>query len=54
MDKIRSLLDIRRMDRAPNARIRELCGMVKGVDERIEEDLVELPEKSSNSKNLQL
>ena len=39
MDKIRSLLGIRRMDRVPNARIRELCVMVKGVDERIEEDL---------------
>ena len=35
MDKIRSLLGIRRMDRVPNARIRELCGMAKGVDERI-------------------
>ena len=40
MNKIRSLLGIRRMDRVPNARIRELCGMAKGVDERIEgEDL---------------
>ena len=40
MDKIRCLLGIRRMDRVPNARIRELCGMAKGVDERIEgEDL---------------
>ena len=26
------------MDRVPNARIRELCGMAKGVDERIEEE----------------
>ena len=32
MDKIRSLLGIRRMDRVPNARIRELCGMAKGVN----------------------
>ena len=40
MDKIRSLLGIRRMDRVPNARIRELCGMAKGVDERIEEDVL--------------
>ena len=29
MDKIRSLLGIRRMDRVPNARIRELFGMAK-------------------------
>ena len=40
MDKIRSLLGIRRMDRVLNARIRELCGMAKGVDERIEEDVL--------------
>ena len=35
MDKIRSLLGIRRMDRVSNARIRELCGMPKGMDEKI-------------------
>ena len=35
MNKINSFLGIRRMDRVPNARIRELCGMAKGVDERI-------------------
>ena len=40
MDKIRSFLGIRRMDRVPNARIRELCGMAKGVNERIEEDVL--------------
>ena len=40
MDKIRSLLGIRRMDRVPNARIKELCGIVKGVDERIEEEVL--------------
>ena len=39
MDKIRSLLGIGRMDRVPNARIREFCGVAKGVDERIEEDV---------------
>ena len=38
MDKIRSLLGIRRIDRVPNVRIRELCGLAKGVDEMIEED----------------
>ena len=40
MDKIRSLLSIRRMDRVPNARIRKLCRMAKGVNERIEEDVL--------------
>ena len=40
MDKIRSFLGIRRMDRVPNARIRELCGMAKGVNEKIEEDVL--------------
>ena len=39
IDKIRSLLGIRRMDRVPNAWISELCRMPKGVDERIEEDV---------------
>ena len=27
------------MDRVPNARIRELCGVTNGVDERIDEDV---------------
>ena len=40
MDKIRSLLGIKRMDTVPNAWITELCGMAKGVDERIEEDVL--------------
>ena len=35
---VRGLEGIRRMDKVPNARIRELCGMAKDVDERIEED----------------
>ena len=30
------------MDRVPNVRIRELCGMAKGVDERIEKDVLHL------------
>ena len=37
MDNFRGLLGIRRMDRDPNARIRELCGVTKRVDERIDE-----------------
>ena len=28
------------MDRAPNARIRELCGVKKGLDERIGEGVL--------------
>ena len=34
IDNLRGLLGSRRMDRVPNARIRELCTVVKGVDER--------------------
>ena len=37
MDNLRGLLGIRRMDRIPNTRIRELCGVTKGVDKRIDE-----------------
>ena len=37
MDNLVGLRGIRRMDRVPNARIRELCGATKGVDEKIEE-----------------
>ena len=37
MDTLKGLLGIRRMDRVSNARIRELCGARKGLDERIDE-----------------
>ena len=37
MDDLRGLLSIRRMDRVPNARIRELCRVTKGVDEKMDE-----------------
>ena len=40
MDNFRSLLGIRRMDRVPNGRIWELCGVTKGVDERNDEDVL--------------
>ena len=40
MNNLRVLLGIRRMDRVPNEWIRELCGMTKGVDERIDEDVL--------------
>ena len=35
MDNLRGLLGIRRIDRVPNASIRECCGVKKGLDERI-------------------
>ena len=31
MNNVRGLLGIRKMDRVPNALIRELCGVTKGV-----------------------
>ena len=37
MDSLRDLLGIRRMDRVLNACIRELCRVMKGIDERIDE-----------------
>ena len=37
MDNLREILSIRRMDRVPNARIRELSEVKKGLDERIHE-----------------
>ena len=41
MDNLRRLLGIRSMDRVPNGRIRELCGVTKGVDERIDEGVLQ-------------
>ena len=41
MDNLRGLRAIRRRDRVPNARIRELCGVTKGVDERTEESVLQ-------------
>ena len=40
IDYFRGLLGIRRMDRIPNARIRELCGVRKGLHERIDESVL--------------
>ena len=40
MDNFRRLLSMRRIDRVPNARIRELCGVTKGVDERIDKGVL--------------
>ena len=40
IDNLRRLLGIRRMDRVPNAHIREFCGVKKGLDERINEGVL--------------
>ena len=39
MDNLIGLLGIRRMDRVPNALIRELCGVTKRLDERADEGM---------------
>ena len=39
MDNPRGLLGIRKMDKALNALIRQLCGVMKGVNEKIDEDV---------------
>ena len=41
MDNIRGLLGIGRMDRVPNAWMRELCRVKKGLDERIDEGILQ-------------
>ena len=41
MDNFRGLLDIRRMDRVANARLREFCGVIKGLDERIDKGVLQ-------------
>ena len=41
MDNLRGLLGIRRMDRVLNAWIRESCRVRKGLDERIDEGVVQ-------------
>ena len=41
MDSLRELLGIRRMARDPNAWIRELCRVKKGLDERIDEGILQ-------------
>ena len=46
MDNLRGLLGILRMDRVPNARIRQLCGVTKGADEKIDEGVLGLLRES--------
>ena len=40
MDNLRGLLDIMRMDKVTNTRIKQLCGVMKGEYERISEGLL--------------
>ena len=40
MENLRGLLGIMGMDRVPNARLGELCGVKKGLDERIDEGVL--------------
>ena len=42
MNNLRWLLGIRKMNRVPNAQIRELCGVTKEVDEGINESILRL------------
>ena len=58
LDNFRGLLGIRRMDRVLNAWIRELCRVLKGVDEKIDKSVlwwyghVERMEKDSIAKRV--
>ena len=40
IDNLTALLGIWRMDKVPNARIRQLCRVTKGVDEKIDEGVL--------------
>ena len=40
MDNLRGLLGIRRMDKVLTAQIKKLCRVTKGVDEKIDEDVL--------------
>ena len=40
MNNLKELLCIGRMDRVPNARIREFSGMKNGLDQRIDEGVL--------------
>ena len=40
IDNLRGFIGIRRMDKVPNAWIKELCRLKKGVDERIDEGVL--------------
>ena len=40
MDRIRGLLDIRRIDSVLNSQIRDMCRVMKEVDKRIDEGVL--------------
>ena len=40
MDNLRVLLGIRKMDKVPNERIRELCGVKNGLGKRVDEGVL--------------
>ena len=40
MNNLRGLLGIKRMYKVPNARIRQFCGVTKGLDEKIDEGVL--------------
>ena len=40
MDNLRCFLGIRRMDKIPNARIGQLCGVTEGVNEKTDEGII--------------
>ena len=40
MGNLRGLLCIRKMDKVPNALIRQLCWVTKGIDEKIDEGIL--------------
>ena len=40
MNNFRGLLAVRKKDKVPNARIRELCGVTKGMDEGVDEGIL--------------
>ena len=50
MDKLRGMLGIRRMDKVLDARIRELCGVTKGVDEKIGKGVSMVRPRGENGK----
>ena len=52
MDNLRGLLGITRMDRVPNARIRELYGVRKGLEERIDEGVLRGMERDMIAKRV--
>ena len=41
MDNFRGLLGFKRIDKVPNARIRQLIGVMMGVDEKVDEGVLQ-------------